>query len=342
MLETLLILFSIAPLLPLIGSEHWTIRFFDFVRVQTSVVQICLMVTCFLIWKSPSLLQYILLIAIVGVLCYQLILIWPYTPLYPIKKPNEPFNENTLKLVTANVLQDNKEYHKFIEIIKSSNPDIFVTMESDKNWDSHITKAFPDYVHTLKATLSNYYGMHIYSKIAFTHTEIQFLVEDDVPSMHCEFIYADKSVDFKVIHPAPPSPTENKTSKERDAELMIIGKQCRENKKSTIVCGDLNDVIWSKTSTIFKKMTGYKDPRLGRGLFPSFHANYWLLRFPLDHLFYSTDLHVPIMRRLERFGSDHFAMYYEIAFPVLEKKNEIPKISEEVKDEIDVIIENGR
>lgn len=342
MLESLLILFSISPLLPLIPLEHWTIQFFDFVRVQTSVIQLFLILLALFFWKNPTSLQYLFIVFSIGVLIYQSSLIWPYTPFYPKKKSNGPFYNNTLKLITANVLQDNTNYDKFETLIRKSNPDIFVTMESDENWDNHISKAFPEYIHTLKATLSNYYGMHIYSKIAFESSEIFFLVEEDVPSMHCEIFYANQLFDFKVLHPAPPSPTENKTSKERDAELMIVGKQCRENRRATIVCGDLNDVIWSKTSRLFKKMTGYLDPRLGRGLYPSFHANYWLLRFPLDHLFYSTDLHVSTIERLEPFGSDHFAMYYEINFPLKENKNEIPDLSLQEKDEIEIIIKNGQ
>lgn len=282
------------------------------------------------------------MLLMIGVLAYQLWLIHPYTPFAHRRKPPRPFHKDQLTLITANVLQTNTNYEKFINLIKSSNPHIFITMESDEKWDSAMSKAFPDYTHTVKATLDNFYGMHVYSKIPFKSSEIKYLVQKDIPSIHCEINFANQNFNLIAIHPAPPSPSENETSKERDAELMLIGKKCRESKDATVVCGDLNDVVWSKTSRLFSKITGYLDPRVGRGLYPSFHANYWLLRFPLDHLFYSEDLHVPVMERLEPFGSDHFAMYYDIAFPLDNVDVKNPDIDTDEKDEVQEIIKDGR
>ena len=341
MLTVLFILFIVAPLLPLLPATHWSIRFFDFVRLQTAVIQFVLLVLAVLFWQDYTALHYTLIVGMTLVLLYQLWLIQPYTPFYRRRKPQSPFHEEQLTLVTANVLQTNTDYDRFINLIKDSKPHIFITMESDENWDKAVSKAFPEYEHTVKATLDNFYGMHVYSKIDFKTSEIKYLVEKDIPSIHLELRFADQDFNLIAVHPAPPSPTENETSKERDAELMLIGKKCRESKDATIVCGDLNDVVWSKTSRLFTKMTGYLDPRVGRGLYPSFHANYWLLRFPLDHLFYSKDLHVPVMKRLERFGSDHFAMYYDIAFPLIDKDVSNPKLDPEEKEEVQGIIIDG-
>lgn len=341
MLITILLLLIICPLLPVLPIAHWTMRFFDFVRVQTSVIQVAILIACFYFWSALGGFEQILVLFTFGVLTYQIILVIPYTLFFPKRKQQQEFHTEQLSLVTANVLQTNDCYHAFIERIQEVDPDIFITMESHKPWDIALSKAFPDYTHTLKATLDNFYGMHLYSKIPFKKQDIKYLVEDDIPSMHCTLEFANQIFNLIAVHPAPPSPTENKTSKERDAELMIIGKKCRASTDSTIVCGDLNDVIWSRSSKLFKKMTGFLDPRVGRGLYPSFHANIWLLRFPLDHLFYSKDLHVTTIKRLKSFGSDHFAMYYKIAFPLKDTEANIPEISKEESQEIKDIITSG-
>ena len=340
MFSIICILFIIFPLLPLLPSAHWSIRFFDFVRVQTAIIQLLLITTSFIIWNTFD-YQYIITIALFLVLAYQIWLILPYTPLYPEYKPKQKLHQDQLTIITANVLQTNQNFDRFIDLIKKESPDIFITMESNEIWDQTISKSLSDYTYIVKATLDNFYGMHLYSKLPLETGVVKYLVEKDIPSIHCEIQYASQRFNLIAIHPAPPSPTENETSKERDAELMLVGKICRQSVEATLVCGDLNDVVWSKNSRLFIKMTGYKNPRVGRGLFSSFHTKYPLFRFPLDHLFYSKDLYVSEIRRLPHFGSDHFAMYYKIAFPLIDIDLSHPIITEEDREEIKEIIEEG-
>lgn len=341
MLTIVVIILTFFPLIPVIPVQHWSIRFFDFVRLQMLTLQIAMLLLLIYIWQSPTSLQWFLLVTLILSIAYQALLIYPYTVLYKSRKTKTKYYPKRLKLITANVLQTNTSYQKFINEIKRLNPHIFITMESDQKWDEAISKALPNYTYTSKVSLSNFYGMHLYSKHPLNSTQIHYLVEDDVPSIHTVVTYLGHKIQLIAIHPSPPSPTENETSKERDAELMIVGKLCRQSDLSTIVCGDLNDVAWSRTSQLFMKMTGFLDPRIGKGLYPTFHASYWLLRFPLDHLFYSKDLNVPVLQRLRRFDSDHFGMYYQIEIPYKETDPKNPSLSATEQTEIKNIISEG-
>ncbi|HEX8351188.1 MAG TPA: endonuclease/exonuclease/phosphatase family protein, partial [Hymenobacter sp.] len=86
-----------------------------------------------------------------------------------------------------------------------------------------------------------------------------------------------------------------------------------------IVAGDMNDVAWSHTSELFRRLSGLLDPRIGRGLLPTFHADYSLLRWPLDHIFHSAHFKVQAIERLPHIGSDHFPIFLRLSYEPRDK-----------------------
>ncbi|MER2492753.1 endonuclease/exonuclease/phosphatase family protein [Catenovulum sediminis] len=217
--------------------------------------------------------------------------------------------------MTANVLTPNRNADLLIQMVREYNPDVLVTLESDQWWEDQLKVLEADMPYSVKCPLDNLYGMHIFSRLPLNDQEISYLVEEDVPSIHTTLtLRSGKTVRMHFLHPAPPSPTENPESAERDAELVIVARSVAESDLPVIVTGDLNDVAWSATTRLFRKISGLLDPRVGRGMYNTFHADFPFLRWPLDHLFHSQHFTLNLIKRLPSIGSDHFALLTRLTF----------------------------
>jgi endonuclease/exonuclease/phosphatase (EEP) superfamily protein YafD len=305
------IMIAIITLLPLSRREVWWIRGLDFPRVQfITLIVLTLVLACWLLDMSrPGSLALLAINS--ACLFYHCWWVLPYTRLHPVEVKSVPEGKATriFKILTSNVLASNRHADCLIDLVKQHKPDILVTLESDSWWQKQLEVLEQDYPYTIKCPLDNLYGMHVYSRLPLENSTIEYLVEPDVPSMHTQIrLPCGARVRAHFVHPAPPSPTENEESAERDAELLAVARSVADATFPVIVTGDLNDVAWSTTTRLFRKISGLLDPRIGRGMFNTFHAEHWFIRWPLDHLFHSHHFRVIRLQRLKLKGSDHFAL----------------------------------
>ncbi len=315
---TLTVILTVLTVIPISRHEAWWIRGWDFPRLQLFLIILIVLILELLLLDFQLIETWMLVSAMVLCLIYQAWWIAPYMKFFPVevKATNNSIGlQQEIKIITANVLMTNRNANAFIELVNEYQPDILVTLESDLWWQTQLESIETNYPYTMKCPLDNFYGMHVYSKLPMKNCQVDYLVEPDKPSMHALIILpSGHSVRIHFLHPAPPSPTENEESVERDAELIIVAKSVADTDVPVIVTGDLNDVAWSRTTRLFRKISGLLDPRVGRGIFNTFHADYWFMRWPLDHLFHSQHFTLKRIKRLRSFGSDHFALYTELAY----------------------------
>ncbi len=316
---TLVAVIVLATLLPLLRNPAWWIRDWDFPRLQLAILSLAVLVgqLAFLGWEDPT--HHLMLVANAACLVYQAWWIIPYTKAFPVevKAAVNAETRRQFRILTANVLMPNRNADDLIAMIREHQPDIFVTLETNAWWQEKLDVLEKDYPHAIKCPLENLYGMHVYSRLPLEDSALQFLVEDDIPSIHTLVrLPCGKKVRMHFLHPTPPSPTEHEESTQRDAELLVVAKSVGEAELDTpvIVAGDLNDVAWSTTTRLFRKISGLLDPRIGRGMFNTFHADFWFARWPLDHLFHSEHFTLSHIQRLPHFGSDHFPMLVELTY----------------------------
>lgn len=304
-------------LLPLSRNKQWWVRGWEFPRLQLAIL-IAMLIAAQFVWLDLSVPWSWLLIAVAAAcLARQISKILPYTPFWKTEVRGAPDPlpdpDRRLSIMTANVEMTNRNAPALLDLIAENDPDIVLTVESDAWWEEALQPVAKARRHRLSCALDNTYGMHLYSRYPLPEKKIDFLVEEDVPSMQVTVtLPCGEDVRLFCVHPSPPSPTENDVSRERDVELALVGKLCCEVDGPVMVAGDLNDVAWSRSTHRFRRISDLLDPRIGRGMFNSFHARWPLIRWPLDHFFHSSHFSLVTMKRLPKWGSDHFPILVEL------------------------------
>jgi endonuclease/exonuclease/phosphatase (EEP) superfamily protein YafD len=322
----IVILWTLLPFLP---HEAWWIRIFDFPRRQIALVTLLTIPAYVALAGFDGTLDWTLVGALCACAVYQIARIGIYTPLFAkqAKGAAPGAHERRVGIVVANVLTTNRNAAALLRIVRARDPDVMLFVETDDWWQAQLDALEATHPYTVKCPKDNLYGMHLYSRLELVEPELRFLLEPDVPSIHTRIrLRSGDCVQMHCVHPRPPEPTEASSSVERDAELLIVAKTVAAAGRPAIVIGDLNDVAWSATTRLFQKISGMLDPRVGRGMFSTFHAKHAWLRWPLDHIFISREFTVVSLQRLGYFGSDHFPIHAELAYsPPVAAVQEAPR-----------------
>ena len=314
-----------ATLLPLVPSDEWWIRIFDFPRAQLLVIitiSILLLIAGLLcnLWAVTK-FHYFLLTLLASAMAIQAYWIVPFVPGFPREVPTTTDHKQqhrTLDILVANLKFDNTSYKNFHDLVTEHSPHLIFVTEYNDAWHNQLKQLDDQYPHSVKVVKDDGHGMALFSIEKLSNEKERYLISDQRPSISARLHLNESSyIELWGLHPAPPgikmSNEERKDSSPRDAELLVVADRVADYAVPTIVMGDLNDTAWSQTTMQFKKISGLLDPRIGRGLFNTYHTEYLLLRYPIDHFFLSNHFYIHSIKRLRSFGSDHFPMLLSVS-----------------------------
>lgn len=314
-----------ATLLPTLPFASGFVRVCDFPRLQIGAGALLLLVLTVLI--APVSAVYLGLLAVqAGIVAVQAAICVRFTPLRRKQSLACRASERSIgsvKILTANVKQSNRDYARLIRQVEEHDPDLLLLMEVDHAWLDGLAETRARYPFRLEQPQENSYGLAVCSRLELIEPEILFRVLDEVPSARAIVaLPSGERFRLHVLHPEPPVPYEDTLG--RDSEVTLVAQDVVADTLPAVVAGDLNDVAWSRTTRRFQRLSGLLDPRVGRGLYNTFDARYAFLRWPLDHLFHDKRFRLVAMRRLPDIGSDHFPMLFEIALTPLPAADDAP------------------
>lgn len=302
----------LATLAGAVPSNQWWVRIWDFPRLALFTAGIpAFLAICFshYRWRWP------LAATLLAALAYQAGHIWPYTVLASVEArtidvTDDEREAHCFLTLSLNVLQDNRDYSRTLALIERENPDILVLMETDTAWIEAMEPALARFPHRFEVPLSNRYGLVFASRLPVSEGRMVNLTEPGTPSFHGT-LRTPAGIPFRLsaLHPRPPHPGQD--TEERDAEIAIAAMMTRDSGMPTFTVGDFNDVGWSETSQLFRRIGRYVDPRVGRGFYATFPASLPAFRWPLDHVFFTEEFGLYSLSTGEAVGSDHLPVRAE-------------------------------
>ncbi|WP_299673313.1 endonuclease/exonuclease/phosphatase family protein [uncultured Roseobacter sp.] len=302
----LALIIIITTLLPLTSSATWWVRMWDFPRLHIAGVALLTLLAClpFAMSQKP-----LLAAALIAVMVYQGMQIFPYTPLArtEVDIAGAPSPAEEMSLLSLNVLMENTRHHDLIAILEREDPDVLLLMETDDTWHAALSQTLARYP-TIKSHIANYhYGLIFATRLETSGVELLWPLADDTPAVRAVMTSpSGAAFNFIGLHPRPP--VFGNTTAVRDRQIKEVALMTKSSERPTVVMGDFNDVAWSWTTKRFKRYCDLLEPRVGRGMMSSFHAEYPFMRLPIDQMFMTKDVGLVSFRRLEPFGSDHFPM----------------------------------
>jgi endonuclease/exonuclease/phosphatase (EEP) superfamily protein YafD len=346
-----LLLLVVATALPFWRAGFWVVRLCDFPRLQIAallgIALLAVVVYAFATRWNTELQIYCGLALLLGF--WQVGHILPFTPVWrPEVAPVAADPGAAIRIAVVNLKVDNTQRAEAQETLAALDADVLLLIEVDEEWNQVLGAFDSDYPHSMGVVRGDGLGIKLWSRFPLEDQEVRHLVSDDRASLFTTIVLEGGGrVQFVGVHPTPPGLKSDEDesrhdSRIRDAELIMIAREIEEQPdEAWIVTGDFNDVAWSHTTQLFKRISGLVDPRIGRGLYNTYHAEHVLLRYPIDHVFVSPEFRLGDLSRVAIPGSDHFAVVTALTPGVTSPTRDEPRPSEAEEEEAEEIVEEG-
>jgi endonuclease/exonuclease/phosphatase (EEP) superfamily protein YafD len=228
-------------------------------------------------------------------------------------------NGPVYRLLLSNVLMRNRSYDQLRKLVVREQPDLIVLIEPDQAWLDGLAHLRPDYPYWAVASRQDAYGIAVLSRQPFQSAEVIHLGSAEVPTVVARLNvgnHPDQMLTVIATHPPPPKGAVHSAS--RNNQLLALAQFARQPGEALILCGDLNLSPWSPHFSDLLKSSRLADSGRGFGVQPTWPADNWLLRTPIDHCLVSPHISVRRRRLGPRIGSDHLPIILDFTFRKLD------------------------
>lgn len=316
----------VVTILPSVQTTAWWIRYLDFPRLEFMILM--LVVGFALIMLGLGLLGGLALLGLLGCLAYDCWVVAPFSPLVEVQQIGATACPagNRLRLLEVNVQMTNKDAAKLVGMVQQLKPDVAWFQEVDDFWADKLAPLTAEMPNIVKKPLPNYFGVELMSRLRLVDAQVNQLMSSRNPSIFTGLeLPSGQVIRLYAIHPQPPQM--GQSTAERAGQLMATALAARADNVPHVIAGDLNAVPWEDIVERTQRVGRFLDPRIGRGLYITWNAKRWYLRWPLDQILPGQNFTLLSLRVLPPFGSDHMPYVAELCYdPAAARDQSPPKL----------------
>ena len=293
-----------------LGDEYWLIDLVTFFWPVVVLAAVILLLSSFFV---PGKAVRLLAILAVAATLY---------PIFSLPPAPDATAGNRLRVLTANLLVENRDTASFVALLTREQPDIVVTQETTNRFVEAVRGAGLYPFESTGALVAND------DKKVFSRYPIREQTRIDEPPgtprlerhpMRLVIDGPDGPIVFYVVHPDTPRSLEQWHKRTAYLDLLASAVRREAENAAVIVAGDWNTPAYSVFFDRFFEKTGYRFARPGWYLpvtrFTTRFERFFYFGSTIDHVAVSPQLRVTDWRRGRNINSNHLPVIVDIAMP---------------------------
>ncbi len=217
--------------------------------------------------------------------------------------------EKALRVMTFNVLTENKNQTAAITHVMQTDADIVCLLEVDDTWRASLEPLRIKYPHHVEELSDVNFGIACYTRLPMKSSEVRHFTIWWLPTLVLNLDHLGRPLTFIGTHPIPPM-SEQRAHEWRE-QLSGIATLVAGLPGEVIVAGDLNATPWCEGMRLLREKGGL-DFRSVDPVWPPTWGLHLPMMIPIDHVLTKRGLTIQKRTLGPATGSDHRSVTVEI------------------------------
>ena len=218
-----------------------------------------------------------------------------------------------LRVVSANVLSQNRTPEKVLEFLRAADADLVVLVDARmQRWNRVLAGLGALYPYQAPQGWRERPPVVLFSRHPMLDAQVVRPPGGRRPYLVAEIAVGEETLLIAGVHPSSPSPSEPGDTRRRNRELDHIADVIGDADTAVIVAGDFNTTPWSPHFEDLLAAAGLRNAAEGKGYVATWPTWFWPTQIPIDHVLLKGPVAATTVRRGPPVGSDHYPIIADL------------------------------